>query len=57
MDEAGNLNENVIIEKLSVANDKDQVQALYNKCKGETGADTCEKAYNVYKCVRSVFEV
>lgn len=53
LDANGNLNENVIFEKLSSNKDKPKVKEIYNKCKDETGTSACNKAYNLYKCFRS----
>lgn len=56
MDEHGNQNEDVIIEKLSADKDKTQVKAVYDKCKNEQGTSPCNKAFNVYKCYRSILK-
>lgn len=50
MDAAGNVQESVAIEKLSVGSDKAKVTSAVNKCKSEKGANACETAHKVYKC-------
>lgn len=53
MDANGNQNRDVIISKLSTDKDKKAVEALYEKCKNSnTGATSCNKAFNAYKCYR-----
>lgn len=53
MDANGNQNRDVIISKLSVDKDKNAVEALFEKCKNSnTGATSCNKAFNAYKCYR-----
>lgn len=53
VDDKGNQNEAVIVDKLSVDNDKTKVQALYEKCKNEKGLSPCNQSYNIFKCYRS----
>ncbi|KAG5682561.1 hypothetical protein PVAND_011906 [Polypedilum vanderplanki] len=52
-DADGNQNKDVIINKLSVDKDPKSVEAVYSKCKNETGSTPCQKAFNAYKCYRT----
>lgn len=46
----GELVENVIIDKLSVDQPRENVQEILDICKTQKGSNACETAFNVYKC-------
>ncbi|XP_055529004.1 general odorant-binding protein 56d-like [Wyeomyia smithii] len=49
MNAQGDIQEKVVVEKLSVDHDKSKVEATLKKC-GQKGANACDTAFNAYKC-------
>lgn len=56
MDASGNLQEDVVVAKLSADKPKEKVQALVNQCKSEQGASSCETSFKMYQCFRKNVE-
>ncbi|CAO1399262.1 unnamed protein product, partial [Diamesa tonsa] len=56
MNEAGQLQRDVIINKLSSKNqgaNNEKLSQLVDKCLQETGANECDLAYNVFVCYKT----
>ncbi|XP_026471691.1 general odorant-binding protein 56d-like [Ctenocephalides felis] len=54
------LQEQVTVDKLSLdatAETRESVQEAVNKCKGETDADPCVKAFKIFKCYQDLKHV
>jgi hypothetical protein len=47
------LMKDVIIDKLSSDQPKEQVEEIFNACKEVTGANSCERAYKMFECYLS----
>jgi hypothetical protein len=52
MDEAGNLNEEAIVDKLSVDQPKEKIVEIVNKCKTIKEDNPCDFAFKVYECYK-----
>uniref|UniRef100_A0A6M2DWP6 Putative pbp/gobp family n=1 Tax=Xenopsylla cheopis TaxID=163159 RepID=A0A6M2DWP6_XENCH len=54
----GEFQTEVAQKKLSLGGENvDEVNAAIEKCKVETGADACERAFNIYNCYRNTRHV
>ncbi|XP_031843085.1 general odorant-binding protein 56d-like [Nomia melanderi] len=53
MNQDGSINEEVARQKVATTVPQDQAEELIGKCKDTTGANDCDKAFKLVKCLKT----